>query len=224
MKISSTAKRLNDIMEKEHIKQVDILEKAKPFCKQFGIKLTKTDLSQYVSGKVEPGQFKLFALAYALNVSELWLMGFDVSKERTHTINVPHQDFDQEALYAVKLLAEYSGYDFRIFANQYQLSNSDFIVKLSANEVEDYVNSVIQQVHVVTDSIVSNKLNENIVSIHQDRFVLGGIQSSSSSSVVDFSHEHVSTLKLNAAHERTDIEVTDEMRTHDDGIMDDEDF
>lgn len=29
---------------------------------------------------------------------------------------------------------------------------------------------------------------------------------------------------LNAAHERTDIEVTDEMRKHDDDIMDDDDF
>lgn len=29
---------------------------------------------------------------------------------------------------------------------------------------------------------------------------------------------------LNAAHERTDIDVTDEMRKHDDDIMDEEDF
>ena len=31
-------------------------------------------------------------------------------------------------------------------------------------------------------------------------------------------------LTVQAAHERTDIEVTDEMRQHDDDIMDDEDF
>jgi len=31
-------------------------------------------------------------------------------------------------------------------------------------------------------------------------------------------------ITLNAAHERTDIEVTDEMRKHDDNIMDDENF
>ena len=29
---------------------------------------------------------------------------------------------------------------------------------------------------------------------------------------------------LNAAHERTDIEVTDDMKKHDDDIMDDDDF
>lgn len=33
-----------------------------------------------------------------------------------------------------------------------------------------------------------------------------------------------STPLLNAAHERTDIEVTDEMRQHDDDIMNDENF
>ena len=31
-------------------------------------------------------------------------------------------------------------------------------------------------------------------------------------------------LAVQAAHERTDIEVTDEMRQHDDDIMDDENF
>lgn len=31
-------------------------------------------------------------------------------------------------------------------------------------------------------------------------------------------------LEVNAAHERTDIEITDEMRKHDDDIMDDENF
>lgn len=41
--------------------------------------------------------------------------------------------------------------------------------------------------------------------------------------VIDFLNDD--TLpKLNAAHERTDIEVTDDMRRHDDDIMDDDDF
>ena len=31
-------------------------------------------------------------------------------------------------------------------------------------------------------------------------------------------------LQVNAAHERTDIEVTDEMKKHDDDIMNDENF
>lgn len=42
----------------------------------------KSDISQYVSGKVEPGQDKLTILGLALNVSEAWLMGYDVPMAR----------------------------------------------------------------------------------------------------------------------------------------------
>lgn len=82
MKKSSTAERLKQIMEERGLRQVDILTAAKPFTEQYGIKLTKSDLSQYVSGKVEPNQPKLFILAEILRVSESWLMGYDVSRER----------------------------------------------------------------------------------------------------------------------------------------------
>lgn len=82
MKKTNTAHRLKEIMDERNIKQVDILRAAKPFCEKFDIKLAKNDLSQYVSGKVEPGQEKLTILGLALNVSEAWLMGFDVERDR----------------------------------------------------------------------------------------------------------------------------------------------
>ena len=87
---ASTADRLKQLMDQYHIKQVDILERAKPFCQKYGIKLGKNDLSQYVSGKVEPGQNKLFILGLALNVSEAWLMGYDVPIER----KTPEEEYD----------------------------------------------------------------------------------------------------------------------------------
>lgn len=80
MKKATTSQRLKEIMAERKLKQVDILELAQPYCQKFGIKLSKTDLSQYVSGKVEPGQHKLTILGQALNVSEAWLMGYDVAK------------------------------------------------------------------------------------------------------------------------------------------------
>lgn len=82
MKVATTAERLKLILKERYIKQVDILNAAKPYCDKYQIKLTKTDLSQYVSGKVEPGQEKLSILGLALNVSEAWLMGYDVSPSR----------------------------------------------------------------------------------------------------------------------------------------------
>ena len=62
---------------------MDILKAAEPYCKKYGVKLGKNDLSQYVSGKVEPGQDKLSILGLAIGVSEAWLMGYDVSMERS---------------------------------------------------------------------------------------------------------------------------------------------
>lgn len=82
MKISNTASRLNEIMKERNLKQVDILSLAKPFCMKYGVRLGRNDLSQYVNGKVEPGQEKLTILGLALDVSEAWLMGYDVEEAR----------------------------------------------------------------------------------------------------------------------------------------------
>lgn len=78
MKKKNTSIRLKEIMNDRNLKQVDILEMTKPYCIKYDVKMNKSDISQYVSGKVEPNQEKLFILAKALNVNEAWLMGFDV--------------------------------------------------------------------------------------------------------------------------------------------------
>ena len=82
MKQFTTSQRLEQIMRSRNMRQVDILNAAEPYCRKYGIKLGKNDFSQYVSGKVEPGQDKLTILGLALNVSEAWLMGYDVPAER----------------------------------------------------------------------------------------------------------------------------------------------
>ena len=86
MKESKISDRLKYIMRTRGIRQVDILEAAKPFCEKYKIKLGKTDLCQYVSGKVEPGQDKLLILSLALGVSEAWLLGYDAPKRSGSTI------------------------------------------------------------------------------------------------------------------------------------------
>ena len=44
--------------------------------------ISEAVISQYRSGKYEPKQDRLETFAIALNVSEAWLMGFDVPMER----------------------------------------------------------------------------------------------------------------------------------------------
>ncbi len=80
MKKFSTSDRLKQLMREQNLKQVDILNLCKPFCEKYNVKLARNDLSQYVSGKVNPGSDKLSILGMALGVSETWLMGYDVSR------------------------------------------------------------------------------------------------------------------------------------------------
>lgn len=82
----TTAERLRYIIDTMGLKQVDILEKCKPYCKKYNVRLAKNDLSQYVSGKVEPKQDKLSILGLALDVSEPWLMGYDVPMKRNDNV------------------------------------------------------------------------------------------------------------------------------------------
>ncbi|MCD9055042.1 helix-turn-helix domain-containing protein [Staphylococcus arlettae] len=79
---SSFNKRLKQALINSGMKQVDVINKTKQYYEETGVKVSKTDLSQYVNGKTEPGQKKLYVLAKALNVSEAWLLGYDVPKER----------------------------------------------------------------------------------------------------------------------------------------------
>lgn len=89
MKKETTSTRLKSLMDSRGLKQVDILKLTEPLCKQYGIKMNRSDISQYVSGKVEPSQEKLVILGMALDVNEAWLMGFDVPKTRSILIEQP---------------------------------------------------------------------------------------------------------------------------------------
>lgn len=92
----TTAQRLQQIMDSKSLKQVDIINMAKPFCEKYGVKLGKNSLSQYVNGSHKPTQDKLTILGLALNVSELWLMGFDVPEDRKIALIEPEDDEREE--------------------------------------------------------------------------------------------------------------------------------
>lgn len=93
MKRKTTSERLKQIMEERNLKQIDILNLSLPICSKYDIKMNKSDISQYVSGKVEPSQEKLVVLGLALNVTESWLMGFDVSPQRKDSKLQAEEDF-----------------------------------------------------------------------------------------------------------------------------------
>ena len=83
----STADRLKQLMRERNLRQVDILELCKPYCEKYGVRIEKNDLSAYVNGKYYPGQSRLAVLGLALDVSEAWLMGYDVKMQRNPPVD-----------------------------------------------------------------------------------------------------------------------------------------
>ena len=71
--IDTFQNRLKKAMEIRNIKQVDLVEKTS---------LDKTLINKYLAGVSNARQRKLTLLADALNVNEIWLMGYDVPMDR----------------------------------------------------------------------------------------------------------------------------------------------
>jgi transcriptional regulator with XRE-family HTH domain len=66
--------RLRIAMDKKNLKAVDLCRLTET---------PKSTMSQYLSGKREAKADKIFILAKSLDVSEAWLLGYDVPMERT---------------------------------------------------------------------------------------------------------------------------------------------
>lgn len=58
-------------------------------------KIPKSAISQYISGAFEPKQDRIYLIAKALNVSEAWLMGFDVPIERQNNVSPEERELSE---------------------------------------------------------------------------------------------------------------------------------
>ncbi len=74
MKNELTAKRIQTALSNSNMKPQELADRA-------GI--GKASISQYVNGSHAPGNVSAEKIGTILNVNPLWLMGFDVPKERT---------------------------------------------------------------------------------------------------------------------------------------------
>jgi transcriptional regulator with XRE-family HTH domain len=73
-KVSRTAERLREAMTAAGKTQADLMRETE---------LNRSAISRYLSGDYEPKQRAIVKLAQALGVSEMWLWGFDVPRERS---------------------------------------------------------------------------------------------------------------------------------------------
>ena len=70
---STTSQRLQEAMKDSNMKQADLAR---------ATGLSKGGISNYVIGRYEPKSDIISKLSMALNCSEMWLMGYDVPRER----------------------------------------------------------------------------------------------------------------------------------------------
>ena len=114
----SFSTRLNDAMALRELKQIDFVHAAE----KFNIKLGKSHMSQYVSGKTVPRADIAHFLAAYLRVNEDWLMGKDVPMEE-HAAILP--DFAGEQPDHVDDVSEQSteGRTMRTFTKSHKLDN-----------------------------------------------------------------------------------------------------
>ena len=94
MRKYETSDRLNQLMAERNWKQVDIINNSKKFQEKLGVQLGKSALSQYVNGVQAPDQKKLSLLALTFDVSEAWLMGYDVPRERESVVEKEYTSSD----------------------------------------------------------------------------------------------------------------------------------
>lgn len=197
MKRENTSSRLKQIMVERNLRQVDILKLTEPYCQKYNVKMNKSDISQYCSGKTEPNQDKLFVLGKALQVNEAWLMGFDVPEANFDSRN---NFSDSEILYIANMLTTIKG------TNEY-IATIEIIKKLELlnlnglQKVFDYIMDLIKSGNYSTGTELKN---------------FGKLK---------YSHQmQEKQFMLNAAHERTDIDIPEGTDTSDNDIMDDENF
>lgn len=73
-KVATTADRLREAMTAAGKKQADLVRETG---------LDRGSISSYLAGKYEPKQMAVHKMAQALNVSEMWLLGYDVPMARS---------------------------------------------------------------------------------------------------------------------------------------------
>jgi len=81
--LGTIGKRIRTALEVRGMKAIDL-------SKETG--MSKSSISQYMSGKNDPKQDKIYAMAKVLDVNPVWLMGFDVPMDSVVAIEVTKEE------------------------------------------------------------------------------------------------------------------------------------
>lgn len=73
-RVATTAERIKEAMQRANMKQADLAR---------ATEINTGAICRYLSGAYEPKQTAINKIAVALGVSEMWLWGYNVPRERT---------------------------------------------------------------------------------------------------------------------------------------------
>jgi len=123
--VSNIAERMIKAMQLRNLKQTDI------------VKLTgigKSSISTYLTGEYEPKQRNIYKIAQALNVSEAWLMGYDVPMERISTTT--NNSKTNEELSDIRM-ASYNGVDLKDMSDEEIEEIKQFVTFVRSKRKQD---------------------------------------------------------------------------------------
>lgn len=121
MSKSTFRKRLKEIMQLRGKRQADVaLETGIP----------KSAISQYLSGKFEAKQDRIYVLSKYFNVSEAWLMGCDVPMERSFSEEINDRMNDY-----ISKLPEYDLFDDSLYKGEVDGEHLSLIITRHEMEV-----------------------------------------------------------------------------------------
>lgn len=166
--------------------------------------VSKSTVRKWETGYIENmKRDKIALLAEALHVSPLYIMGIDAG---------PEQANDKEYI-QFQINSSFPGTDRKQAKSQG-----------NKREISGELNKLIEEIKNDNEGPLyynGEPLDKKHLELLSNALELALNEVKNRNKVVPFQKDY---LEPQAAHERTDIEVTDEMRKHDDDIMDDDDF
>lgn len=156
----SVSERLQLAMSIRGLRQTDVAEKTS---------ISKGTICHYIKGKFEPKADTIAILAQALNVSEMWLMGFDVPMERTAFVDpddaeflssLPPLSLKEELPKEIVALNEF----LYPFGHQIMRTNGKYYMdeagELTEEELSDLLNAVSIAAKNASDLLIAKRSKE----------------------------------------------------------------
>lgn len=131
--------RIKQAMELRNMNQTDIVEKTN---------IKKSALSQYISGKINPRQNAIEELSKVLNVSEPWLMGYNVPMERC-TIKRKSENSDF-------ILSNGAEYEIKITKGKITIyeKNEQFLKKINLEDEKNFkLKNALRLLETITEDV-----------------------------------------------------------------------